>query len=391
MSIRKIDELNLEHKRVFIRVDFNVPISGGKVSDTTRIDAALPTIRYALEHRARVILASHLGRPKGKVNPEYSMIPVGQVLGEKLGVEVLVPDYPVGDAAFKLSRDVKAGSQVVLLENLRFDPGETAGDESFAEKLAELADVYVNDAFGTAHRSHASTYTMVKHFEERGAGFLLAREVEFFEKLLTSPPRPFVGILGGAKVSDKIGVIRNLLGLVDKLVIGGAMANTFLAARGVPMGASKVEEERFALCRELLDIADKKGVEILLPVDLLASDSVSATSYETVEEVPAGMMALDIGPATRELFAKALEGSGAVFWNGPMGVFENPVFAEGTLAVGRAVAAHAGMSVVGGGDSAAAVKKLGLADSISHISTGGGASLAMMEGSPLPGVVALMD
>ncbi len=394
MAIYSIRELPIEGKRVFIRVDFNVPINKatGEVSDTTRIDAALPTIRHALERGARVILASHLGRPDGKPNPKYSMQPVGKVLSEKLpGVDILVADEPTGDGATRLAADLRP-NQILLLENLRFSPGEEGNDPAFSRELAALADIYVNDAFGTAHRAHGSTAGMVAHFEEKGAGFLMMKEVEFFTRLLKSPEKPFVAILGGAKVADKVGVIRNLLDLVDVIVIGGAMANTFLAARGKSLGGSRVEADKFGLCKEIEDAARARGVRFLLPTDLVVADGLEATEVETVP-VSAGVlatkMALDIGPESRRAFAEAVAGAATIFWNGPMGVFENPALAQGTLAVAKAVADSNAVSVVGGGDSVAAINQAQVADRISHVSTGGGASLEMMEGRILPGVAAL--
>ena len=394
MAIHSIRELPIEGKRVFIRVDFNVPLnkSTGEVSDTTRIDAALPTIRYALERGARVILASHLGRPDGKPNPKYSMQPVGKVLAEKLpDVEILVADEPVGDGARRLALNLKP-NQILLLENLRFSAGEEGNDPQFAKELASLADVYINDAFGTAHRAHASTAGMVEHFDEKGAGFLMMKEVEFFTKLLKNPEKPFVAVLGGAKVADKVGVIRNLLDRVDTLVIGGAMANTFLAARGAKLGGSKIENEKLTLCQEIEDAARARGVKLLLPVDVVAGDGLDAAygeAWRISDGVPESKMALDIGPQTRQDFADAVSQAATIFWNGPMGVFENPTFAQGTLAVAQAVANSKAVSVVGGGDSVAAINQAGVADRISHVSTGGGASLEMMEGRILPGVAAL--
>ncbi len=394
MAILSIRDLPIEGKRVFIRVDFNVPINKttGEVSDTTRIDAALPTIRHALERGARVILASHLGRPDGKPNPKYSMQPVGKVLANLLpGVDILIADEPTGDGVTRLATDLKP-NQILLLENLRFSAGEEGNDPGFSKELAALAEVYVNDAFGTAHRAHASTAGMVAHFEEKGAGFLMMKEVEFFTKLLKAPEKPFVAILGGAKVADKVGVIRNLLELVNVIVIGGAMANTFLAARGKELGGSRVEADKFGLCKEIEEAARARGVQFLLPTDLVIADGLDATVVETVpvaSGVPATKMALDIGPDSRRAFAEVVEGASTIFWNGPMGVFENPALAQGTLAVAAAVAGTHAVSVVGGGDSVAAINQAKVADKISHVSTGGGASLEMMEGRILPGVAAL--
>lgn len=391
MSILSIKELPISGKKVFIRVDFNVPTKDGKVTDTTRIDAALPTIKFALDKGAKVILASHLGRPNGKPDPKYSMEPVGAVLAERLGMDIIVADAPVGDGPFKLANELKDG-QILLLENLRWHAGEEGNDESFSKALASMADVYVNDAFGTAHRAHASTAGMIPFVEEAGAGFLMEKEVKFFEKLLSAPEKPFVAILGGAKVSDKVGVIKNLMNLVDKILIGGAMANTFLAAQGHNLGKSKIEEDKLNLCRELIDGAKARNIELILPVDLKYASGLDATETATVaviKGVPSDQMALDIGPESAKIFAKALSDANTIFWNGPMGVFENPVLAEGTMAVAKAVADNKGITVIGGGDSVAAINKAGLADKISHISTGGGASLEMMEGISLPGLFAL--
>ncbi|MBU1238494.1 phosphoglycerate kinase [Myxococcota bacterium] len=394
MSILTIDEIPIAGKRVFIRVDFNVPLNKqGEVTDTTRIDKALPTIEYALKKGARVILGSHLGRPKGiGFESAYSMEPVGRVLAQKLGHEVLLADSPTGDSAIKLAAELKEG-EILLLENLRFNEGEKKNNEQFSRELASLADVYVNDAFGTAHRAHASTSGMVSHFEYRAAGFLMKKEVEFFERLLLAPEKPFCAILGGAKVTDKVAVIKNLMERVDSILIGGAMANTFLAAKGIDMGASRVEEDKLGLCRELMDAANARNIEFLLPVDLVLADSLEASETRRVGieiGVPEGLMALDVGPKTREAFAAVIAKASTIFWNGPMGVFENPALAEGTLSVARAVAESKALSVVGGGDSVAAIGVAGVADKISHVSTGGGASLEIMEGKNLPGIMALL-
>ena len=387
--MRLLNELDLQGKRVFIRVDFNVPLKNGAVSDATRIEAAMPTIRYAIKHGGRIILASHLGRPKGKVDPAYSLEPVRKVLTTILGKPVpLAPDC-VGPETEALAAALKPGD-VLLLENLRFHPEEEKNDEGFARALARLADVYVNDAFGTAHRAHASTVGMVPFVAERAAGFLLQRECEYLGKVLQSPARPLVAILGGAKVSDKIKVIRSLLSRVDALLIGGAMAYTFLRAEGAATGKSLVEEEQVALAGSLVQEAAKRGVSLLLPVDhVVAPDAKHPEAARTVREIPADEVALDIGPATVERFRAALANAQTIFWNGPLGMFEVPPFDAGTVAIASAVADADATSIIGGGDSVAAVIRSGRADDISHISTGGGASLEFVEGETLPGLAAL--
>jgi phosphoglycerate kinase len=392
-AIPGIDALQVEGRRVFVRVDFNVPLTGErKVRDDTRIRAALPTINALRERGARLVLCSHLGRPKGAPDPKYGLEPVGARLAELLDTDVVLTDDAVGDGPRKVSRDLRDG-QVALLENVRFHKEEEKNDEGFARQLAELAEVYVNDAFGTAHRAHASTVGVAKILRDRGAGFLMQAEVKALGKLLGDVDRPYVAILGGAKVSDKIGVIEALLGRVNALLVGGAMANTFLAAQGHDMGASLVEGDRMPLARELLRKAEQQGVEVLLPVDVVVGDSVEADAGQPTDgpAAGAGKVALDIGPRSRERFVERIRKSRTVFWNGPMGIFERPPFDEGTLAVCRAVAEAAAFSVVGGGDSVAAVQKTGLADRFSHVSTGGGASLEFVEGRELPGVTVLLE
>ncbi len=394
--ITSIRELPIENKRVFIRVDFNVPLEeeGGKmkITDDARIVEALPTIKHAMERGARVILASHLGRPKKGPDPKLSLEPAGARLAELLGVEVHLPEDCIGDAAKKVVFDLRGG-QVCLLENLRFHPEEEKDDETFAAKLAELADVYVDDAFGAVHRAHASVHALPKIMRERGCGFLLEKEIAALGKLITNPDKPFVAILGGAKVSDKIAVIESLLEKVNALLIGGAMANTFLAAKGVPMKASKVEEDKLALARTILEKAADKKVEIVLPVDVVVAQSIEASEGKVVDvgAIPDGHMALDIGPKTVAEFEKHLAKAKSVFWNGPMGLFEKKPFSTGTFAVARAMADSPAFTVVGGGDSAAAVKEAGaeVAKKIKHISTGGGASLELIEGKKLPGIEVL--
>jgi phosphoglycerate kinase len=392
MGIKTISELDIAGRRLFIRVDFNVPLTPeGKVSDDTRIRESLPTIKLAIEKGARVILASHLGRPKGKVDKKYTLEPVASRLAELIGADVTLTDEPVGDGARKVVNDLHAG-QVALLENLRFSPAEEANDEAFSRTLASYADVYVNDAFGTAHRAHASTVGMTKFVSEKGMGLLMEREVKFLGKLLGEVERPFVAIIGGAKVSDKIGVLDNLLGRVDQVLIGGAMANTFLKAKGGKLGRSLVEDDKLALARAFLKKAGENNIDVLLPRDVVAAAGTKSESGRVVQAmaVPEDLAALDIGPETARGFADAIARAKTIFWNGPMGVFESEPFAGGTLAVAKAVAGAIGaLSVVGGGDSVAAIHKSGLHDKITHISTGGGASLEFLEGKKLPGLAAL--
>jgi phosphoglycerate kinase len=390
-SIRSIEDLDLEGVTTFIRVDFNVPLKNGAVTDDTRIRKALPTIKLALERGARVVLASHLGRPKGKVVPGLSLEPVAARLAELLDAgEVRLTDDCIGDGARKVVQDLRDG-QVALLENLRFHPEEKSNDVDFARDLGTGCTAYVNDAFGAAHRAHASVSALPRLMEERAAGLLMQRELEVLERLRSDPPRPYLAILGGAKVSDKIGVMEALLGKVDALLVGGAMANTFLAAQGNDVGKSLYEEDKLPLARSLMTAADEARVDLVLPVDVRVGDSVEATTATDVDadSIPSDALALDIGPKTEALFRERLRTAQAVFWNGPMGLFENPAFAEGTLAVARAAADSPGFSVVGGGDSVAAVQQADLAARFDHVSTGGGASLEYLEGRPLPGVEAL--
>jgi phosphoglycerate kinase len=392
MPMRRFEELDVDSRRTLVRVDFNVPLADGKVEDDQRIRAALPTVRALMERGGRVVLASHLGRPGGKPNPKESLEPVGVRLAELLEKDVLLPDDCVGDGARKVVFDLRDG-EVCLLENLRFHPGEEANDDTFSRQLAAHAEVYVNDAFGAAHRAHASVVGVPRLVKERAAGLLMRRELEFLGKLLSDPERPFVAIVGGAKVSDKIGVLEELLKRVDALLVGGAMANTFLFAQGHALGKSKVEADRAPLARSLLQKAEEAGVDVLLPTDLVVADGIDAAEGEVVAvgAVPAGKMALDIGPATLAGFRDRLLRAKTIFWNGPMGVFEKEPFAAGTMGLARAVAEVRALSVVGGGDSAAAVARSGVAARISHVSTGGGASLEFMEGQTLPGVAALEE
>jgi len=391
MKKKTIRDVEVQGKRALVRVDFNVPLKESKVGDDTRIRAALPTIRYLLEHGAAVVLMSHLGRPKG-VDEKLRLGPVGVRLGELLGRPVRVLPECVGPEVEATVRAMKPG-EVVLLENLRFHAEEEKNDPAFAGQLARLGELYVNDAFGTAHRAHASTEGVAHHLPAV-AGLLMEQELAALGKALESPERPFIAILGGAKISDKIGVIQNLLGKVDALLIGGGMANTFLKAQGYATGDSLVEEEALPTARQLLEEARQRRLRLILPVDAVVADAFAAAAARKtvgVDQVPAGWRILDIGPRTVDAFRQALQGAHTVVWNGPLGVFEFAPFAEGTRAIAQALAESGAFSIVGGGDSVAAVQETGLADRIGHISTGGGASLEFLEGRSLPGVEALMD
>ena len=392
MAAPSVKDLNLSGKKAFIRVDFNVPIKEGRISDDTRIRASLPTIRYALDQGATVILASHLGRPKGKPNPEYSLRPVAARLAELVGRPVEFAEDCIGEPAARAIARAGAGG-VVLLENLRFHAEEEKNDAAFAKELATLADVYINDAFGSAHRAHASTEGIVHHVRETAAGFLMAKEVEYLGRVLEAPERPFVAILGGAKVSDKLEVIENLIPRVDALLIGGAMAYTFFKSRSVPVGTSLVETELLDTARDVERRAAERNLPFLLPTDHVVAPRLEAGAPAETLEVgdPAigDRMGLDIGPRTVQSYQEVIKGAKTVIWNGPMGVFEIDAFANGTLEVARAVAAVQGTTVIGGGDSIAAVAKAGVTDRITHISTGGGASLEFLGGRRLPGVEAL--
>ena len=394
MALKTIDALDLTGKRVFIRVDFNVPLDEkGRVTDDARIRAALPTIQYAVKARAKVILGSHLGRPKGKPDDraKFTLEPAAQRLSELLKQDVILADDCVGDGVRKLARDLKDG-QVLLLENLRFHPEEEKNDEAFARELASLADVWVNDAFGTAHRAHASTAGMAAFVKEKAAGFLIQKEVDYLGKALGSPARPFVAIVGGAKVSDKIKVLENLIAKADAVCIGGAMAYTFLEAQGVKVGKSLVEKDKLDLARQILERAEAKKVDLLLPVDHVCGAEPKETAERIVvndRAIPDGLMGLDIGPKTLDRYRQRILSAKTVFWNGPMGLFEQRPWAEGTFGVANAMANSPAITVVGGGDSAAAVEQAGLVSKMKHVSTGGGASLEFIEGRELPGVKVL--
>ncbi len=394
MKVRTIDQLDLSGKRTLIRVDFNVPMDkSGNVTDDTRIKAVLPTIRLALEKGAKVILFSHLGRPKGKVVPEMSLSPVAKHLGSLLGKEVPFVPECVGEAAEKAVAAMRPGD-VLLLENVRFHPGEEKNDEAFGRQLAGLCDVYINDAFATAHRGHASNVAVTRFVKEKGAGLLLKNEIAYFEKALVSPARPLAAVFGGAKISGKIEAIHNVIGKVDKILIGGAMANTFLAALGYEVGSSLYEAEMVETAGKVLENAAGRKVRLYLPVDVVVADRIDAPSSSKtvpVQEIPAGWTAGDIGPATSLLFREALQDAKTIVWNGPLGAFETGAFAAGTQSLMRTLAESSAITIVGGGDTDTALHKAGLFSRMSYVSTGGGAFLELLEGKRLPGIVALEE
>ena len=399
LNKKNVEDLACAGKKVLVRCDFNVPLKDGVITDENRIVAALPTIQYLIGAGAKVILCSHLGKPKGEAKPELSLAPVAKRLSEKLGKDVVFADDAnvVGENAKKAVAAMKDGD-VVLLQNTRYRKEETKNEENFSKELASLCDMFVNDAFGTAHRAHCSTVGVASFVEESANGYLMAKEIKFLGDAVNNPVRPFVTILGGAKVADKLNVIANLLEKADTLIIGGGMSYTFAKAQGKEVGTSLVDDTKLDYCKDMLKKAEEKGVKILLPVDAMITKSfpnpidaeVDAKAVD-INNIPADMMGLDIGPKSRALFAEEVKNAKTVVWNGPMGVFENPIFAEGTIAVAKALAETDATTIIGGGDSAAAVNTLGFGDKMSHISTGGGASLEFLEGKELPGIAAMTD
>ncbi len=399
LNKKNVEDLDCAGKKVLVRCDFNVPLKDGVITDENRIVAALPTIQYLINAGAKVILCSHLGKPKGEAKPELSLAPVAKRLSEKLGKDVVFADDAnvVGENAKKAVAAMKDGD-VVLLQNTRYRKEETKNEENFSKELASLCDMFVNDAFGAAHRAHCSTVGVASFVEESANGYLMAKEVKFLGDAVNNPVRPFVTILGGAKVADKLNVIANLLEKADTLIIGGGMSYTFAKAQGKEVGTSLVDDTKLDYCKDMLKKAKEKGVKILLPVDAMITkdfpnpiDATVEARAVDIDAIPADMMGLDIGPKSRELFAEEVKNAKTVVWNGPMGVFENPIFAEGTIAVAKALAETDATTIIGGGDSAAAVNTLGFGDKMSHISTGGGASLEFLEGKELPGIAAMTD
>ena len=393
LNKKTVEDIDVAGKRVLVRCDFNVPFDGeGNISDPKRINEAMKTIRYLIDHKAKVILCSHLGRPKGEFNMKYSLAPVAAYLSKALGQEVKMAKDVIGESAKGIAASLQDG-EVELLENVRFHKEEEKNDPAFAKELASMADIYVNDAFGTAHRAHASTAGVAAYLPAV-CGYLIQKEITIMGGALQNPKRPFAAILGGAKVSDKIGVINNLLEKVDTLIIGGGMAYTFMKALGYSIGTSLCENDKVDLAKDMMAKAKEKGVKFLIPVDNIVADKYAAdAAHQTVDsdKIPDGWMGLDIGPKTAALFSEAIKGAGTVVWNGPMGVSEWEAFAQGTIAVAKAVAESGAISIIGGGDSAAAVEKLGFADKMTHISTGGGGSLEIMEGLELPGIACLNE
>ncbi len=399
LNKKTVDDINVKGQKVLVRCDFNVPLKNGVITDENRINAALPTIKKLIADGGKVILCSHLGKPKGEPKPELSLAPVAKALSEKLGKEVVfaADDNVVGENAKAAVANMKDGD-VVLLENTRYRAEETKNGEAFSAELGSLADIFVNDAFGTAHRAHCSTVGVVSHVSQAAAGYLIGKELKYLGNAVETPVRPFVCILGGAKVDSKLPVIENLLTKADTLIIGGGMAYTFLAAKGYGVGTSLIDETKIDYCREMMAKAEEKGVKILLPIDCTITknfpDPIDAPIDITVvdaDKIPADMMSLDIGTKTAELYATEVKNAKTVVWNGPMGVFENPILAKGTIAVAKSLAETDAVTVIGGGDSAAAVNTLGFGDKMTHISTGGGASLEFLEGKELPGIAALND
>lgn len=393
LNKKTVEDIDVSGKRVLVRCDFNVPLNEqGDITDTKRIDESIKTIKYLINNKAKIILCSHLGRPKGEFNDKYSLAPVARYLSKVLGIDVRLAKNVVGENAKSIAASLKDG-EVMMLENVRFHKEEELNDENFSKELASLADIYVNDAFGTAHRAHASTAGVAK-FLPSVCGFLIKKEIDVMGEVLTNPKHPFIAILGGAKVSDKIGVINNLLEKVDALIVGGGMAYTFLNALGYSVGNSICEHDKISLAKDIMSKARERSVKFLVPVDnVVGKEYDKDTEYETVgsDSIPQGVMGLDIGPKTIKIFSDAIKGAGTVVWNGPMGVFEWKNFRNGTLEIAKAVAESGAVSIIGGGDSAAAIEKLGYADKMTHISTGGGASLEFLEGKALPGIDVLED
>jgi len=387
--IRRLEELDISGKRVFVRADFNVPVRKGRITETHRIESTLPTLRFLLAKAGKLLIASHLGRPGGKKDPEWSLAPVRDHLEQALSCAVILAPDCIGSEVEALARDPT--HKVILLENLRFHKEEEANDPAFSQALASLADVYVNDAFGAAHRAHASTAGMAKFFREKGAGILLYKELDYLGRILSSPERPFVAILGGAKVSDKIGVLKNLIPKMDRLLIGGGMAYTFLKAKGVEVGRSLIEEERVALARDLINQAESLGIPLFLPIDHIAAEETKKNPITVDGGIPPNLLGLDIGPKTISQFIQEIRKARMILWNGPVGLFEEEKFSQGTRSVARALAEHDAISIVAGGDTVAAVMQAGVENKITHLSTGGGATLEFLEGKGLPGILALEE
>jgi phosphoglycerate kinase len=387
-GILSIEDLELKDKKLFLRLDLNVPLDGDRVTDATRIEAAIPTIRYAIDHGAKVIMCSHLGRPDGAKDPKYSLEPVAQYLSERMNLEVVLVDQEDKDA-LKLVLHTLTSKQIVLLENIRFHAGETKNNEDFARQLASFADCYVNDAFGASHRAHASIVGVPTQIRQKAVGFLMKKEIEMLDRIMVRPEHPFVVILGGAKVSDKMGVIENLVEKTDAILVGGAMAYTFLAAKGVPVGKSRVEQDKVKYAQELMERLRVRKKRLVLPIDHRVVTDFANPKTLTVtkgEAILPECMGIDIGPETEKLFAEEIKNAKTVFWNGPMGVFETAEYAKGSFALAKALSEVDGISIVGGGDSASAVNQSGYADKVTHISTGGGASLEFLQGDRLPGL-----
>lgn len=387
--IRRLEELDISGKRVFVRADFNVPVRKGRITETHRIESTLPTLRFILAKARKLLIASHLGRPGGKKDPEWSLAPVRDHLEQALSCAVTLAPDCIGSEVEALAQDPT--HKVILLENLRFHKEEEANDPAFSQALASLADVYVNDAFGAAHRAHASTSGMAKFFREKGAGILLYKELDYLGRILSSPERPFVAILGGAKVSDKIGVLKNLIPKMDRLLIGGGMAYTFLKAKGVEVGRSLIEEERVALARDLINQAESLGIPLFLPIDHIAAEETKKNPITVDGGIPPNLLGLDIGPKTISQFIQEIRKARMILWNGPVGLFEEEKFSQGTRSVARALAEHDAISIVAGGDTVAAVMQAGVENKITHLSTGGGATLEFLEGKGLPGILALEE